>query len=712
MKLVLIGTLLVVVPLAAVSVVAIVGATRGLTAVENEQLATRAATVAEMIDRVFAEEQKMALSLSVDPDIIAAARAVAASAGQATAVKSRSAGADPAAADVVARVNQKLRAIVETKGLGESYQNLAVIAPDGRAFAASADKFVGVNLSDRDYFRSAMAGNVNAGAAARNKVTNKPFTPFAAPIRSEKGIVGVVAVIADIGFLNDIVTSQQIGKTGYAFVVDRTGMTIAHAIADKILKVDISKEHGLEGLSGRMLGGQQGVASYVYQGESKAAGYAPVKTTGWSVAIALPVSDYLAPIDAIRNSVFVIVAVCLALGMLANVVVSRSISRQIVAGVALAQKVAGGDLTGRLVIHQEDEAGLLAQALNEMCVKLVGMVSVIRQNAGQVSASSGLISTSARQLAEGAQGQASALEETSASMEELTASVEQVAEHAQSQAAAVEQGTSSMTIVRRSMEEVSENLSGIAALASQSVDRAADGARAVGEVVEGINRIAEGSEKIGGIVSVISDIAAQTNLLALNASIEAARAGEHGRGFAVVADEVSKLAERSASSAKDIEALIKDNVKDVSQGVRIASGSRGAMKQIEEASRKVKETVFSLREAIEHQVGAVKELSRALESVSEMSRGISAATEEQTANAKQVSRAVESVNEVTQGAASAAEQLSSATGELTSMARQIRDLMEGFQITDDPAEEAPPEDEREWTGVAAQRDPRARLSFT
>ena len=235
-KLVLVGSLLIIIPLAVVSVVALTGATRGLTAMEDEQLTSRAATIAEMIDRVFAEEQKIALSLSVDPDVVAAAQAAAAPATEtAPAVKGgKTAAAGPTATELASRADQKLKAIAATKGLGEGYESLLVAAPDGRVFVSSNPKGVGVSLSDRDYFKAAMAGSANVGAAVLSKISSKPVTPFAAPIVSGNKVVGVVALIADISFLNDIITNQKIGRTGYAFVIDNTGLTIAHPKAENI----------------------------------------------------------------------------------------------------------------------------------------------------------------------------------------------------------------------------------------------------------------------------------------------------------------------------------------------------------------------------------------------------------------------------------------------------------------------------------------------
>ena len=134
------------------------------------------------------------------------------------------------------------------------------------------------------------------------------------------------------------------------------------------------------------------------------------------------------------------------------------------------------------------------------------------------------------------------------------------------------------------------------------MENSVEGAQAVGQVVQGINLIAESSEKIAGIVTVIAEIADQTNLLALNASIEAARAGEHGRGFAVVADEVSKLAERSSASTKEIEMLIRESVRNVTQGVQTAKGSQDSMEQIRAASQKVKDMIIALSDSMKQQV--------------------------------------------------------------------------------------------------------------
>jgi len=344
------------------------------------------------------------------------------------------------------------------------------------------------------------------------------------------------------------------------------------------------------------------------------------------------------------------------------------------------EEIAQGDLSSTVNFSSRDELGSLAGAVNEMVARLRDMVVQIRETSGQLNESSTEIEESSRQLASGAQSQAATLEETSAAVEELTASVEQVASHAQNQSASVERSSVSMKEMRVSAQSVSTTLHEVSESSQESVRMAHSGVEAVNATVTAIEEISQKSEQIGTIITVISDIADQTNLLALNASIEAARAGEHGRGFAVVAQEVSKLAERSASSTREIQQLIDDSGKNVTKGVKVAQGALGAMDAIITGAQKTNKAVSDLSTQIQGQIDSIASVASATEEITEMSHSISAATEEQTTNARQVAAAVENVNELTQQAATAAGQMSDATIQLHQLSQQLSELMGQFAL--------------------------------
>jgi methyl-accepting chemotaxis protein len=414
----------------------------------------------------------------------------------------------------------------------------------------------------------------------------------------------------------------------------------------------------------------------------------PVGDTGtkWTIKADIPTAEVLGPVTSLIVLIIAVGVVAMILVIGAVLLIARSISRPLALAAAFAGKIAEGNLSATVDMgRRSDEIGALAEALNRMREGLRDMTRQVQDGASQLAAGTEELSSSAQQLAEGAQNQASTLEETSAAIEELSSSVEQVADHAQSQSRTVTDAAATMDAMLESVTAVSGTLGKVAASAGTSVERARQGASSVKQAIAAIKDISESSEKIAGIVTVISDIADQTNLLALNASIEAARAGEHGRGFAVVADEVSKLADRSASSTKEIGALIKETLKQVRQGVDLAEGSGRSMEEIITGTMNASTMVSDLQKSIEQQASTIRGIAHAVEGLSEMSAGITAATEEQTTNSRQVSKAIESVNEITQAAAGAAEQMASSVEEMAGMAQQLRGLVSRFQLDEEQA---------------------------
>jgi methyl-accepting chemotaxis protein len=319
-----------------------------------------------------------------------------------------------------------------------------------------------------------------------------------------------------------------------------------------------------------------------------------------------------------------LVAVALAAGSLIAWRITRGVTRPLGRAVAVAERIAEGDLTSEVRAERDDETGRLLQAIASMQDRLSALVGHIRLAADAIETASSEVASGNQDLSQRTEQAASNLQQTASSMEQLTGTVKQSAEAA-----------------RQANQ-----------LASSAAEVAARGGSVVSDVVTTMDQITHSSKKIADIIGVIDGIAFQTNILALNAAVEAARAGEQGRGFAVVAGEVRSLAGRSAEAAKEIKSLIGASVERVETGSRLVAAAGATMKEI---------------------VGSVQR-------VSDIIAAITASSAEQSEGIGQVNTAVTQLDQMTQQNAALVEEGAAAAESLKEQAQRLAQMVGTFRV--------------------------------
>ena len=297
-----------------------------------------------------------------------------------------------------------------------------------------------------------------------------------------------------------------------------------------------------------------------------------------------------------------LIAVLISIALL--YLLTKFISAPINEGIAIANKIAGGDLTQQFDLDRKDEVGLLANAMNKVSQNLREIVSRLSDNSNIIAESSHKLKVNANEISDGTKQQAAAVEEISSSMEEMYANIQQNTSNAQQ----------TQRIADLSAVEINKS--------SASFEKAT---LSMNEITQKIK--------------IINDISFQTNLLALNAAIEAARAGEHGKGFAVVATEVKRLAEKSRESA--------NSINDVSGATTIMAET--ARHELENLIPEVERTATLIQEiasANMEQVSGVAQINNAMQQLNEVVQNNAQRSEELAQRSDELQQQSEALKDI------------------------------------------------------------------
>jgi methyl-accepting chemotaxis protein len=557
------------------------------------------------------------------------------------------------------------------RNVANQYSDMtSIIIADSKGVQTVRTEGVLAKINDRAYFKELVDGaSFVISDLIVAKGTGKLSIIIGIPLRDyQNTFKGVILGVVDVHYLGNYISQTKVGKTGYAFLVDRNGKIIAHPDTQLVQNmVDVSSIPAVKAA----ISGQIGYQEYDWEGVKKLAGYSFVPMARWGLIVQQNMDEAMASSNKVKNIGIAVTFLTIIVAGFVGFLAAGRISKPLQDLVVITTQISEGDLTAQATVTTNDEIGQLANSFNTMILNLKNLIRQVMNTAEQVAASAeelsatsneaeraiNQISTTTTGLAQGAQRQTSEVNKAADIIQHLSETSQSVSEKA-------------LTAANLSTEMANAAQTGNVA-AKNAIDKINEIKRVTAETSNAVISLGEKSGQIGQIVDVITDIAGQTNLLALNAAIEAARAGEAGRGFAVVADEVRKLAEQSQEAAKQIIAIIAEiqtqtaqaidamqvGSNRVSEGVEVVETAGMVLNNI---LAKVQNSVSMIEEIANAASQQVKATHDAVDSMEE----IAVIANQSNANAQHTAAATEETTASMEEIAGAAQALAETAGEL------------------------------------------------
>ncbi len=527
-----------------------------------------------------------------------------------------------------------------------------------------------------------------------DEVTKITMTTCSAPFYGENMVFkGTATADVNMKSVQGYIAEMKIGETGYVYMVDRTGLCIAHPNEQYVMKArfhtfpnESVKKFGLE-----LLNMSEGSGSYNNNGKYYRGYFATVPNTGWKIIIGITERELYAPLTRLLIIISVISIVILLFAVGLGLFFSSRLTKPVIELTDRVKKLADGDLTvagkrsddeiaERKDQNEKDEIRILILSFRYLVDRLREIVSTAGEISVTLASSSKELNATANSFSVNAQNQAASAEQINATIEEISAGSEGIASIADMQA-------DNLNILAGSIRDLARGLGEIGNIMDDTVTKimvitkeANDSEKSIKQMNESMITIAKSSGDMTNIIDMITGIADQINLLSLNAAIEAARAGEAGRGFAVVADEISKLAEQTQTSINDINRIIRNNESEISRTLSGVEDTTAKIEYIIDGVNSISEIMGKIQGFMQERVNESAKVSSDVESVIEKSEQIRTATSEQKIGIEEIVKSMSSISESTQQNAEGTTEMAKNSDSILDMAEKLKDEISYFKL--------------------------------
>ncbi len=193
--------------------------------------------------------------------------------------------------------------------------------------------------------------------------SKKPALVLAVPITRQGKTIGLLAAAMTRDAISERVIRFQLGRTGSGFLVDQTGLTVAHQNNAFVLKQRNMSGHPLVAASQK---GRQGRIEFIDVNGEPAIGFTSVTALGWVVAIQQNQQEALEPLTKAKFSALVLLAVTLAVVLIIVMVAGQILVKPIKELTQAADRISLGDMDVEIKTQSKDEIGDLAQAVTRL----------------------------------------------------------------------------------------------------------------------------------------------------------------------------------------------------------------------------------------------------------------------------------------------------------------------------------------------------------